>query len=152
YPASHQVGGGVATNRVPLGAHLRLMNTAAVNAVIATLGPEAQIIARAMQQYGLILADIGSNMFVSGTSGSVDANNNLSLTWNMNDVLGLSALKAADFQLVDLTPVVTGLSVSSGAAGSTLTITGQNFSGAAGHLTVFFGSTPASSVTFVSDT
>jgi hypothetical protein len=51
-----------------------------------------------------------------------------------------------------LTPVVTGLSVSSGSAGSTITITGQNFSGAAGHLSVFFGSTAASSVAFVNDT
>ena len=53
--------------------------------------------------------------------------------------------------MVNLTPVVTGLSATSGSAGSTITITGQNFSGAAGHLSVFFGSTAASSVTFVSD-
>jgi hypothetical protein len=46
---------------------------------------------------------------------------------------------------------VTGLSETSGSAGSTITITGQNFSGAAGHLSVLFGSTAASSVTYVSD-
>ena len=130
---------------------LALENTPAVNAVIATLGPEAQIIAHAMQQYGLILADIGSSMYVSGTSASVDANNNINLTWNMNDVLGLNALTAGDFQVVNLTPVVTGLSGSSGPAGSTITLLGQNFSGAAGQLSVFFGSTAATSVTVVDD-
>jgi hypothetical protein len=152
YPASHMVSGSTASNKLPFGARLRLMNTPAVNAVVVGLGPEAQIIAKAMQQYGLILADIGSAMYVTGTSASQDASNNISLTWNMNDVLGLSALTASDFQVVNLAPVVTGVSPASSLPGSTVTITGQNFSGAAGHLSVFFGSTPASSVTFVSDT
>jgi hypothetical protein len=151
YPASHVVGTSAGSTKLPFGARLRLMNTPAVNAVIATLGPEAQIVARAMQQYGLVLADIGSAMYVSGASGSVDANNNLSLVWNMSDVLGLHSLTASDFQVVDLTPVVTGLSASSGLSGSTVTVIGQNFSGAAGHLAVFFGSTAATSVTYVDD-
>jgi hypothetical protein len=47
---------------------------------------------------------------------------------------------------------VTGLSANTGAAGSSITITGQNFSGAAGQLSVFFGSTAASNVTVLSDT
>jgi hypothetical protein len=152
YPASHIVGVSTGADKLPFGARLRLMNTPSVNGVIATLGPEAQIIAKAMQQYGLVLADIGSAMYVTGTSAAQDANNNISLTWNMNDVLGLSALNAGDFQVVDLTPVVTHVSPTSAVAGSTITITGQNFSGAAGHLSVFFGSTAATSVTFVSDT
>ncbi|HLN29925.1 MAG TPA: IPT/TIG domain-containing protein [Gemmataceae bacterium] len=127
------------------------MNTPAVNSVISTLGPEAQIIAHAMQQYGLVLADIGSPMYVTGTSAAEDANNNIQFTWNMNDVLGLRALTAGDFQVVNLTPKVTALSVTSGSAGSTLAVIGQNFSGAAGHLAVFFGNTAATSVTFVDD-
>src|SRR5262249_53535525 len=108
-------------------------------------------IAHAMQQYGLVLADIGSAMYVTGDSGSVDANNNLNLVWDMNDVLGLHALTASDFDVVDLTPRVTGLSLASGSAGSTITVIGQNFSGAAGHLSVFFGATAATSVTFADD-
>ena len=151
YPASHMVSESAGSTKLPFGARLRLMNTPAVNAMISTLGPEAQIIAHAMQQYGLILADIGSAMYVTGTSASEDANNNINLTWNMNDVLGLEALTAGDFQVVNLTPVVTGLSANSGSAGSTITVTGQNFSGAAGHLSVFFGSTAATSVTYVDD-
>jgi hypothetical protein len=151
YPASHVVGSNASSTSLPLGARLRLDNTQAVNSVISTLGPEAQIIAHAMQQYGLVLADIGSPMYVTGTSASVDASNNIQLTWDMNDVLGLSKLTASDFQVVDLTPVVTGLSTNSGAAGNTVTITGQNFSGAAGHLSVLFGNKAATSVQFVDD-
>jgi len=151
YPASHVVSDSAGATKLPFGARLRLLNTPAVNAVISTLGPEAQIVARAMQQYGLVLADIGSAMYVTGASASEDANNHINLTWNMSDVLGLSALNAGDFQVVNLTPQVTGLSVGSGAAGNTITVVGQNFSGAAGHLTVSFGSTAATSVTFVDD-
>jgi hypothetical protein len=49
------------------------------------------------------------------------------------------------------TPIVTGLSPSSGTAGTTITIIGQNFSGAAGRLEVLFGSTPATNVQVVDD-
>ena len=44
-------------------ARLRLENTPAINALINAMPPESQIVARAMQQYGLILADIGSAMY-----------------------------------------------------------------------------------------
>jgi hypothetical protein len=151
YPASHVVSVSSGSTKLPFGARLRLMNTPTVNAAISTMGPEAQIIAHAMQQYGLVLADIGSAMYVTGTSAAEDASNNISATWNMNDVLGLHSLTASDFEVVNLTPVVTGLSASSAAPGSTITITGQNFSGSAGHLTVLFGSAVSSSVTFLSD-
>ena len=156
YPASHMVNVSQGANNLPFGGRLRLANTPAIDALISNMPPESQIIARAMQQYGLIVADIGSAMYVTGTSATVDNvdSPNLDLTWNLNDIFasnGLEALNAGDFQVVNLTPVVTGLSATSGSAGSTITITGQNFSGAAGHLSVFFGSTAASSVTFVSD-
>jgi hypothetical protein len=156
YPGSHIVSSTQGANNLPFGGRLRLMNTMAVNNLITAMPPESQIIAQAMQKYGLVLADIGMPMFVSGASGSVDANNNLSQTWNMNnDILaanGLEVLTAGDFEVVNLTPVVTSLSASSGAPGSSITITGQNFSGAASHISVFFGATAAGSVTVMSDT
>ncbi len=159
YPASHQIYTSQSSTNLPLGARLRLENTPAVDALIAQMGPEAQIVATAMQQYGLILADAGSAMFVTGASASVDANNNNQLTWpdnwgygGLSDILSLKSLTAADFQVVNLTPIVTGLSETTGSAGNTIAITGQNFSGAAGNLSVFFGSTAATSVTYISDT
>ncbi|HTQ37571.1 MAG TPA: IPT/TIG domain-containing protein, partial [Pirellulales bacterium] len=155
YPASHMVSTSQGANNVPLGARLRLASTPTINNLINNMPPESQIIARAMQQYGLIVADIGSAMYVTGASAAVDANNNIALTWNTDDIFasnGLEALNAGDFQVVNLAPVVTGLNANRSAAGSTLTVTGQNFSGAAGHLSVTFGATAATSVTVVSDT
>lgn len=153
YPASHEIDvSSQSSTSLPLGARLRLENNATVDALIAKMGPEAQIVATAMQQYGLILADDGSAMYVTGTSASVNASNDIDLTWDMSDILGLESLTAGDFQVVNLTPIVTSLSESSGAAGNTVTITGQNFSGAAGNLSVFFGTTAATDVTYVSDT
>jgi hypothetical protein len=157
YPASHEVSATQASNHVPLGTRLRLANNATVNALIANMPPESKAIAVAMQQYGLIVADLGSAMYVTGASATIDTvdSPNLDLTWNLNDIFasnGLEALTAGDFQVVSLTPVVTGLSATSAAPGSTITVTGQNFSGAAGHLSVLFGSTPATSVKVLSDT
>lgn len=152
YPASHKVtNNSAATNRLPMGAHLRLRNDATVNNLISTMGPEAQIIAHAMQQYGLILADIGSSMYITGSSATHNASNQVQFVWNMNDVLDLNALTAGNFDVVDLKPRVTGLSQTTAGAGNTITVIGQNFSGAAGHLTVFFGSTAGTNVTFIDD-
>jgi hypothetical protein len=160
YPASHMITGQLGT--IPLGARLRLVNTPAVNQLIGQMGPEAQILAHAMQQYGLIVADVGSPMYITGTDQFVD---NVDpgvnpLTWDEKDIFGyltghpagLESLNAGDFEFVDLTPVVTGLSATTGLAGTTLTITGRNFSGAAGRLSVLFGGSNASSVTLVDDT
>jgi hypothetical protein len=149
YPASHIV---TASGNLPFGARMRLRNNGTVNSLIATMGPESQIVAHAMQQYGLILADIGSSMFVTGASASVNSTNGLTLVWDMNDILGgLEQLKASDFDIVNLAPAVTNLSQAYGAAGTSLTINGYNFSGAAGNLSVFFGNTSASAPEVLSD-
>ena len=54
------------------------------------------------------------------TSYAVDASNQQTLTWNDNDIQdslhGLKSLHYSDFEVVDLTPIVTDLSVHSGAA------------------------------------
>lgn len=154
YPASHMVSTSTGTANVPLGTRLRLKNTTAVNNLISVMGPQSQNIARAMQQYGLIVADIGSAMYVTGASASVNSANSISLTWDMNDIFGsngLEVLNAGDFEVVTLKPVVSGVSPTNGPAGSTVVITGQNFSGAAGLLTVSFGATLATSVNVLSD-
>src|SRR5262249_3035172 len=122
---------------------------------ISTLNPQSRVVAQAIKDYGLIVADNGSNFFASGASYSVDANNNFALTWDDNDIQdtthGLKSLTFSDFELVDLTPAVPGLSASTASPGSTVTVTGSNFSGAAGRLQVLFGGTPASNVTVLDD-
>lgn len=88
WPASHAAGSN--GSALPMGARLRLK--AAKN--ISGFTPEVQRIYRAMKRYGLIVADNGSDMYISGT---MDAR------WN-NDVLNpaFSALTADDFEVVQL--------------------------------------------------
>jgi len=153
YPASHTANPGNTNAAVqpPMGARFRLK--ASVD--ISQLNPESRVIAQAMKDYGMILADNGSNFFFSGASYAVDASNRQTLTWSDNDIQdtlhGLKSLHFSDFEVVDLTPVVTDLSTHTGAAGTSVTVIGQNFSGAAGHLQVLFGNTAATSVTVVDD-
>jgi hypothetical protein len=152
YPASHVANSGNNTvTQPPMGARFRLK----ANVDISQLNPESKVIAQAMKDYGMIVADNGSNFFFSGASYSVDASNGFALTWDDNDIQdsthGLKSLTFSDFEVVDLTPAVTGLTLTSGPAGATVTVIGRNFSGAAGHLKVLFGNTPATSVTVVDD-
>ena len=124
YPASHVAnpGNNNAAIEPPMGARFRLKSSVD----ISTLNPESQIIAQAMQDYGMIVADNGSNFFISGASYSVDGNNQYALTWNDDDIQdtthGLKSLPFSDFEVVDLMPVVTGLSATSGPAGTQVTV------------------------------
>jgi hypothetical protein len=158
YPASHiaDPGNTDPTTMPPMGARFRLKNNATVNALINNMQPESKVIALAMQKYGLIVADNGSNLFASGASYSVNADGSFGLTWNDNDIqstsTGLKALHMSDFEMVDLTPKVTSLGTTSGPAGTSVVIHGLNFSGSASNLHVFFGAgNAAASFTVDSD-
>jgi phosphatidylethanolamine-binding protein (PEBP) family uncharacterized protein len=155
YPGSHVANTG--NNRSvqpPMGARFRLKGSVD----ISTLNPQSRIIAQAMKDYGLIVADNGSAFYVSGASYSVNATNQFALTWDDNDIQdtahGLKSLLFTNFEVVDLSPAVTSLSSTQGVAGTSVTITGRNFSGAAGRLTVWFGTnqqaaTPTSDTNFI---
>ncbi len=153
FPASHTANPGNtnATTMPPMGARFRLKATVD----LSQLNPQTRVIAQAMKDYGLILADNGSNFYFSGASYSVDADNGFARTFDDDDIQdttrGLKSLRFADFELIDLTPQVTGLNTTTAAAGDAILVGGQNFGGAAGHLAVFFGSTPATNVTILSD-
>jgi len=88
YPASHAAGG--TAGALPMGARLRLK----ASKDLSGYTPEIQRIFRAMQTYGLIVADNGSDMYVSGT---MDAR------WD-NDVLNpaFASLTADDFEVIRL--------------------------------------------------
>jgi hypothetical protein len=153
YPATHATSFGNTdpTTQVPLGARFRLK--ASVD--ISQLDPESQVIAQALKTYGVIVADSGTNFGITGSSYSEDANGNFNLTWNNSDIQdpvhGLGSLTFSDFEMVDLTPVVTGLSATTANAGTSVTVTGHNFSGSAGHLLVQFGGTASPNVQVVDD-
>jgi hypothetical protein len=101
YPASHRAGS--TAGALPMGARLRLK--ASVDVAQRTSDPMIQKIFRAMQKYGLIVADNGSDLYITGT---YDAR------WN-NDILNpaFSALTANDFEVIQLgyNPSTTGSAV-----------------------------------------
>lgn len=86
WPASHAAGS--TAGAPPMGTRLRLKQSRDLSG----FRPEIQRIFRAMQRYGLIVADNGSDMYVTGT---MDAR------WN-NSVLNpaFAALTADDFEVV----------------------------------------------------
>lgn len=88
WPASHRAGS--TARALPMGARLRLRTSKS----IAGHPPYIQNIFRAMQTHGLIVADNGSDMYVTGT---MDAR------WN-NDQLNpaFRSLTAGDFEVIQL--------------------------------------------------
>lgn len=93
FPASHIAGS--TSGALPMGARLRLRTSVAgSDPVLRTSDPNARKIFRAMQKHGLIVADNGSDMYVSGT---------FDLRWN-NDILNpaFSTLSASDFEVIQL--------------------------------------------------
>ncbi|HYI12129.1 MAG TPA: hypothetical protein VEK57_23955 [Thermoanaerobaculia bacterium] len=86
WPASHTAGG--TAGALPMGARLRLK--ASKN--ISGYAPEIQKILRAMKKYGLIVADNGSDMYVSGVYDT---------RWD-NDILNpaFHGLNTSDFEVV----------------------------------------------------
>jgi hypothetical protein len=88
YPASHRAAS--TSGALPMGARLRLKASKDISGSSA----EMQRIFRAMKRYGLIVADNGSDMYISGTFDT---------RWD-NDVLNpaFAGLTANDFEVVEL--------------------------------------------------
>jgi hypothetical protein len=108
YPASHLAGPQV-SGAPPMGMRLRLK----ASTDISGFDPAVQKIFRAMKTYGLIVADNGSDMYVSGT---------WDVRWD-NDILNpaFAALTVSDFEVVQLAwepPLAPALAVDERAGGS----------------------------------
>lgn len=88
YPASHRAGS--TTGALPMGARLRLKASKDISGFPA----ELRRIFQAMKTYGLIVADNGSDMYITGT---------YDIRWN-NDILNpaFRSLTASDFEIVQL--------------------------------------------------
>ena len=84
YPASHVANSGTQPGRAAADGGAASASRRASTS--RTLNPQSKVIAQAMKDYGMIVADNGSNFFASGASYSVDASNNFALTWNDNDI------------------------------------------------------------------
>jgi hypothetical protein len=112
YPASHRAGS--TSGALPMGARLRLKASKSLSGY----PPEVQRIFQAMKTHGLIVADNGSDMYVTGTYDT---------RWN-NSVLNpaFRSLTAIDFEVIQLgwkpaeTPPCTAVSITSQPANVTI--------------------------------
>jgi hypothetical protein len=86
-PARHQVNSSGGTYSIPFGAKIRLK----ANYDISAFPANDQVILKAMKKYGLILADIGSNMYITGAPDE---------RWNNDELQQLGKVKASDFEVV----------------------------------------------------
>jgi hypothetical protein len=90
YPALHKVTGtGALGASLPMGAKLRLK----ANFDISTYPKDVQVILQAMKTYGLILADIGSDMFITGAPDA---------RWDDTALQTLKKVKASDFEVITM--------------------------------------------------
>ncbi len=101
WPARHFASSNTDTARPPMGLRLRLKS----NVNIDAFPPQAKVIAQAMKTYGIILADNGSNWFVSGAPDD---------RWDNNALRVVNSLRGSDFEAVDTAPLM--ISVDSGQA------------------------------------
>jgi hypothetical protein len=101
-PASHWASNTGNTTAPPMGTRLRLKSSFDVSAFSAT----NQVIINAMKKYGLILADNGSSMYISGAPDD---------RWNNSDLHNLGQVQASDFEVLQISPLYTNSDIPTGA-------------------------------------
>jgi hypothetical protein len=102
-PASHWAANSTNPNAAPMGMRLRLKADFDISGYSAA----NQVILRALQKYGMIMADNGSNMFISGAPDD---------RWDNDDLHQLANVTAADFDVVQMSSIYTQSNLPAGAA------------------------------------
>ena len=86
-----------------MGMRLRLKSSFNVSGFSAS----NQVILNALKKYGMIMADNGSSMYISGAPDS---------RWDNDDLHNLGQATASDFEVVQMNPIYTASNVPQGAA------------------------------------
>ena len=94
YPATHFASPHKDENLPPMGMRVRLK----ADYDITGFPPEAQVILRALQKYGMIVADNGGDWFISGAPDP---------RWNDDNLRTLKKVKGSSFEVVKMGKVVT---------------------------------------------
>jgi hypothetical protein len=102
-PATHWASTTTDTNAPPMGLRLRLKASFDISSYPA----DDQVILTAMKKYGLILADNGSAIFVSGAPDN---------RWNNNDLNLLKQITASNFEVVQTGTIFTPANLPTGAS------------------------------------
>jgi hypothetical protein len=98
HPATHEASDSTDASLPPMGLRFRLKASFAVS----RLHGQSKIIATAMQKYGLMMADNGSNWYFQGEG----TGNNKKTCWNDNDLDQLKAIPGSDFEVVQTGSIV----------------------------------------------
>lgn len=93
-PATHFASSSTDPNRPPMGMRVRLR----ADFDISTFSPNVQVILRCLKRYGMIVADNGSNWYISGAPDP---------RWNDEELAGLRRVRGRDFEVVDTGPIIT---------------------------------------------
>ena len=102
-PATHWASNSSAQFAAPMGMRLRLKSSFDLSSFSAT----NQVILTALKQYGMIMADNGSSMYLGGAPDD---------RWSNDDLHNLTTLTASDFEVVALGTVYTSANVPQGSA------------------------------------
>ena len=102
-PASHWASNSTSSLAPPMGMRLRLK----ASYDISGFSTNVQVILTALKKYGMIMADNGSAMYISGAPDD---------RWDNDDLHNLSQVPASAFEVVQMNPVYTAANVPQGAA------------------------------------
>jgi hypothetical protein len=102
-PATHWAANSTAQFAAPMGMRLRLKASFDISSFSAT----NPVILQTLQQYGMIMADNGSSMYITGAPDD---------RWNNDDLHNLTTLTTSDFEVVTLGTVYTSANLPTGSA------------------------------------
>ena len=118
-PATHWAANTGNAAAAPMGMRMRLK----ANFDVSGYSPANQVILNGLKKYGMIMADNGSNMYLSGTPD---------VRWDNNDLHALGQVKSSDFEVIQMTPLYTQSNLPSGVAPQITSFTASSNSIAAG--------------------
>jgi hypothetical protein len=118
-PASHWAATSSSALAAPMGMRMRLKASFDVSGFSA----KNQVILNALKKYGMIMADNGSNMYLSGAPDN---------RWDNNDLHNLGQVTTSDFEVLQMTPLYTQNNVPTGAAPQITSFTASSSSISAG--------------------
>jgi hypothetical protein len=118
-PATHWAANTGNPAAAPMGMRMRLK----ANFDVSGYSAANQVILNALKKYGMIMADNGSSMYLSGTPDG---------RWDNNDLHALGQVKSSDFEVIQMAPLYAQSNLPSGAAPQISTFTASANSVSAG--------------------
>lgn len=136
-PASHWAPNNTNSLAAPMGMRLRLK----ANYDISHFSAKNQVILTALKKYGMIMADNGSSMFITGAPDD---------RWDDDDLHNLGQVQASAFEVVQMNPVYTSGNVPQGNAPTISGLTATSTTISAGQSTTLSWTVSGASYLIVS--